>query len=78
MSHPLVKRTKLRDRGLLKESEAEHLVHEIAKEIQHVLSCDASEHPGEYTVQQEEASLSDVLLRDEELAEGSLLDKKSE
>jgi len=39
--------TKLVDQGLLKDDEAEHWVREIEEHLEHLLSCELENHPGE-------------------------------
>jgi len=43
--------TKLVKRGLLKEEEAEHMVKEIENDLDKVLSCRATDHPGEIDIE---------------------------
>jgi len=49
--------------GMLKDSEAEHWVEHLEKDLGHVLSCDALHHPGEIDIDEEEDE-NDMELRD--------------
>jgi hypothetical protein len=48
---------KLVENGLLKDTEAEHILEDLETEIRHVLSCKAAVHPGELPIEAEDNKL---------------------
>jgi hypothetical protein len=58
-------RTSLRDRGLLREQEAEHLVHEIVQQIENVWTTHGrlDKYPDEFSPEREEQSLQGEMIR---------------
>jgi hypothetical protein len=55
----------LRDRGLLREQEAEHLVHEIVQQIETVWTTHGrlDKYPDEFSPEREEQSLQGEMIR---------------
>jgi hypothetical protein len=48
---------RLLQHGLLKDTEAEHILEDLQKAIRHVLVCKATVHPGEFAAESDENNL---------------------
>jgi hypothetical protein len=48
---------KLAENGVLKDTEAEHILEDLQKAIRHVLACKATVHPGEFAAEADENNL---------------------
>jgi hypothetical protein len=45
------------ENGLLKDTEAEHILEDLEKEIRHVITCGTAVHPGEIPLATDEKNL---------------------